>query len=71
MNYDNIKYLKGTAVLNRLAEIEYKKFIFNQSFDGLRPVKFKNRYRKSQFKDENYRFERRKFSAIKKWSNAN
>lgn len=72
MNYDNIKYLKGTVELLKLVEEDYKRSMFYQSSDGFyRPEKFKNRYRKSRFKDESYRFERRKFSAIKKWSNAN
>ncbi|MEK9629448.1 MAG: hypothetical protein VW455_10560 [Nitrospinota bacterium] len=72
MKYDNIKYLKGTTELYRLAEEEYEKFIFNRSFDGFfRPVRFKNRYRKSRFEDEDNIYKRPKFSAIKKWSNQN
>ncbi len=72
MKYDRIKYLKGTRELLRLADEEYEKLITYQSFDGFyRPEKFENRYRKSRFKDENYRFEQRKFSAIKKWSDVN
>lgn len=69
MKYRKIKYLKGTKELLRLADEEYENSIFSESFDGFfRPVKFKNRYRKSRFEDEDNIYKRPKFSAIKNWS---
>ncbi len=72
MEYDKIKYLKGNKELLRLADEDYRDFIFYQSFDGIfRPVKFKNRYRKSRFENEDCRFKQPEFSAIKAWSSRN
>ena len=72
MKDDKIRYLKGNKEVLRLAKEGYEDFLFNQSLSGFtRPVKFKNRYRKSWSEDEYEHNHRPKFSAMKKGVNKN
>ncbi|MFT4578949.1 MAG: hypothetical protein ACI9UO_001776 [Nitrospinales bacterium] len=72
MKDDRIKYLKGTKELLRLAEEGYEDFLFEQSLSGFsKPIKFKNRYRKSWSEGEDDHVHRRKFSAMKQGLNKN
>jgi|SaaInlStandDraft_7_1057024.scaffolds.fasta_scaffold79233_2 hypothetical protein len=72
MKDDRIRYLKGAKELLRLAKEGYEDFLFEQSLSGFsKPVKFKNRYRKSWSEDEYDHVRHRKFSAMKKGLNKN
>ncbi len=72
MKNDKIKYLRGSKELLGLAGKDYEDLLFEQSLSGFsKPVKFKNRNRKSWFENEDEQLKRPKFSAIKKWSDKN
>ncbi len=71
MKNENIRY-QGSEVLLRLAKASYKDFLFNQLVSGFsKPLKYKNRYRKSWSEGEYDRFHRPKFSVMKQWLNKN
>ncbi|MGK0180202.1 MAG: hypothetical protein ACI8PD_002008 [Nitrospinales bacterium] len=71
MKNKNIRY-QGSEVLLRLARAAYKDFLSNQLVSGFsKPLRCKNRYRKSWSEDEYVRFHHQKFSAMKQWLNKN
>jgi hypothetical protein len=72
MKEDKIRYLKGNKELFMLAKESYRKNIFNQSLSGFnRPIKLKNRYRKSWSESEHDHIHRPKFFTIRTWITKN